>query len=958
MRLSKLVSILPLLSYCVINGFAQYSIRTYAGNGLAANSAKPATTVAISEPVGVAPDGAGGIYIAAQGIVYRLTGSGFIIRAAGNGSYGYGGDGGLATDAQLSEEIGVATDSMGNLYIADSGNRRIRKVTADGVITTVAGNGTRGYGGDGGPATSALLDYPVAVATDLAGSIYIVEYFNNRIRKVTADGIISTVAGNGGLGFSGDGGPATAAKMYNPTGVAVDADGNIYIADKGNTRIRRVTTGGVIDTVAGGGSGNSSGDGGPATNARLSYTLSVAVDSAGNFYFSEEDHSVRKVSGNGIISTVAGNGNAGFSGDGGPATAANLYRAWGLATDTLGGFYIADFGNHRVRKVTAAGLISTVAGNGTYGYSGDGGPATESQLHYPSRMAIDYAGNFYIADQDNHRIRKISIDGIISTVAGNGAAGFSGDGGPATAAQLNSPLGVAVDSAGNIYIADWYNYRIRKVSADGVISTVAGNGAGAGGSSGDGGRATDARIYPYGVAADSQGNVYIPDSYRIRKVTANGVIGTVAGGGSGGDGSPATDAKLNGPFAVTIDFAGNLYIAEYSGNCIRKVGINGLISTVAGNGVQGFGGDGGLAVNAQLYWPADIAADSAGNLYIADSKNHRIRKVTPDGMISTVAGNGVQGFGGDGGLAIEAQLDTPRGVLADPAGYIYIGDYYNNRIRKLTAFTSPSVNTADVTSITQTAASGGGNVTSDGGIPVSARGVCWNTSGNPTITDICTNNGAGTGAYTSSMSGLTAGTSYHVRAYATNAIGTSYGTDRVFITLGANFQVGADSGGSFVSTVSAGSVAIYNLAVTGINNFAGSVSFSCSGLPTATTCTINPSPLMVSGSAAVPFRVTIATTTGSKGGYSSTRHPRIPLAGFKLVTFICLGSLIIIASIRRQRRLSFAFLLLSAAGLAACGHRPTVPASRQSTPVGIYTVVLTATSGSISHTINLTLSVH
>jgi len=365
----------------------------------------------------------------------------------------------------LNNPYGVAVDPAGNLYVADTFNNRVRKVS-NRVITTVAGDGTVGFSGDNGPATSAQLANPWSVAVDSAGNLYIADYGNNRIRKVS-NGMIATVAGNGTRGSLGDNGPATSAQFYGPAGLAVDSLGNLYIADYGNNRIRKVSNG-VIATVAGGGA--SLGDNGPATSAQLALPYGIAVDSGGNLYVADwGNNRIRKVS-NGVITTVAGNGTRGFSGDNGLATAAQLANPQGIAVDSAGNLYIADFGNASIRKVSN-GIITTVAGNGTPGFSGDNGPATSAQLYLPYGIAVDSAGNLYIGDSGNNRIRKVS-NGVIATVAGNGTFGFSGDNGPATSAQLANPYGVAIDSAGNLYIGDSGNSRIRVSAPLPIIRSV------------------------------------------------------------------------------------------------------------------------------------------------------------------------------------------------------------------------------------------------------------------------------------------------------------------------------------------------------------------------------------------------------------------------------------------------------------------------------------------------------
>jgi uncharacterized protein (TIGR03437 family) len=665
-----------------------YTISTFAGGGLPVNI--PGTTASLS-PGYVAADPAGNLFFVNGNIVLRLDATtGILTQVAGNGTTGFSGDNGPATSAQLYFPTGVAVDSAGNLYIADTNNHRIRKVSK-GVITTVAGNGLTGFSGDNGAATSARLGSPVAVAVDSAGNLYIADAGNHSIRKVS-NGVIATVAGNGFAGFNGDNGPAANAQLNSPYGVAVGSAGDLYIADTENQRIRKVF-GGMIATIAGNGTAGFSGDNGPAISARLGTPMGIAVDLAGNLYIADRDNSrVRKVA-SGVITTAAGNGTQGFSGDNGPAADAQLFNPIGVAVDSLGNLYIADDYTNRIRKVTN-GAIATVAGGGTP--IGANGPALGCQLGAPSGVALDSAGNLYIADQASNRVWKVS-NGSIAAVAGNGTPGFSGDNGPATSAQLNEPFGVAVDSAGNVYITDTGNQRIRKV-ANGTIATVAGNGTR--GFSGDSGPPTSAQFdTPTGIAVDSAGNLYIADTGndRVRKV-AGGTVTTVAGGVrsmTGLDG-PATAIGLDQPDGLAVDAAGNLYISDHDfDNRIRKVS-GGMITTVAGNGEPGgFGGDNVPAIGTGLGDAVGIALDSAGNLFIADFWDQRIRKVS-NGMITTVAGNGTEGFGGDGGPAFYAQLNGPQGVAVDSSGHVYIADGGNSRIRLLTPAGSPSINVGGV----------------------------------------------------------------------------------------------------------------------------------------------------------------------------------------------------------------------------------------------------------------------
>src|ERR1035437_1426654 len=446
-----------------------------------------------------------------------------------------------ALSAPLGPLEDVAVDAQGNLYASDSANNIVVWITPNGVLTVVAGNGKAGFSGDGGPATSASLSFPSGVAIDSDGNLYIADENNSRIRKVSS-GTIMTVAGNGKPGFSGDGGAATSASLCGPSGVAIDSAGILYIADTCNNRIRRVS-GGWLTTGGGNGDAVVTGDGVPATSSSLKGPSGVSLDSAGDLYIADEKNSrIRKVS-SGTITTVAGNGSDVIDNDGdGPAASVTLYLPWRVAVDSFGNLYIAEVGSGRIRKVSS-GTITTVAGKGQ-GFSGDGGPATSASLFHPYGVAVDSAGNVYIADTYNYRIRKVS-GGTITTVAGNGGFRFSGDGGPATSASFNLPQGMAVDSAGNLYIADTYNNRIRKVSGK-TITTIAGGGN----ALGDGGPATSASLFnPNGVAVDSAGNLYIADSgnSRIRKVSGGTII-TVAGGGNAlGDGGPATNASLFNP---------------------------------------------------------------------------------------------------------------------------------------------------------------------------------------------------------------------------------------------------------------------------------------------------------------------------------------------------------------------------------------------------------------------------
>jgi sugar lactone lactonase YvrE len=646
------------------------------------------------QPHQVCQDSSGNTYFAdplSHSIYMREAGTAKILVVAGNGTKGFSGDGGSATDAQLNTPRGVFVDSSGSIIIADTANHRIRKVNnLTGDIGTVAGTGAAGFGGDNGPAIAAKLNNAHTICLDSSGNIYVADTENGCIRKIDTLGTITTVAGTGGSnGYGGDGGPAKSAKLDRPKGVAVDSGGNIYIGDTNNHIVRKVSTSGIIITVAGiPKSAGDKGDGGLATNAELRKPGGIFVSSSGNIFISDTDNNkirlVVKSSGN--IFTIAGTGSAGYSGDGGLATDAKLDHPKGVCLDIME-VIIADTMNGCLRRAHLGGTIVTLFSFKSLG------------LNHAQGIAMDDVGNLFIADTDNHLVRKLDISGEISVVAGTGSAGFSGDHGPAISAKLDKPRGIAVDSMGNVYIADTNNDCIRRVDKSGVIRTVAGIG-GIHGYSGDGGLATSARLdKPEAIAVISMAegnavNLYIADTNNacIRKVDAAGKITTVAGigrsPGYSGDGGPATNAKLDKPRGVFADPSNNIYIADSENHRIRKVeNSSGVISTIAGIGIAGYSGDGESAVSATLDKPYGVFVDSAGNLFIADKDNHAVRIVSNhDGNIRTLAGTGSPGFNGNCQPAVLANLDHPTATAmcsVRGGGKIYISDKDNNRIRKL-----------------------------------------------------------------------------------------------------------------------------------------------------------------------------------------------------------------------------------------------------------------------------------
>lgn len=648
-------------------------------------------------------------------LLFRVSASGTLTAIAGNGLPGYSGDGGPATEASLLSPRGCGVDSGGNVYIADTDNNRIRKVdVVNGTISTVAGNGLEGFSGDG-RATAVRLFSPRDIVFDSADNMYIADTRNHRVRRLTPSGALVSVAGTGKEGYGGDGRPATEADLHTPDGIFLDGSGVLYIADTFNHRIRRVAANGTISTVLGPEAGRGT--------ERLSYPKDIAVGAGGVLYVVDPGNNViRRVAADGTVSVFAGNGQRAFAGDGGPAAAATLGNPVGILLDRAGNIVIADTENLRIRRVGTDGIIQTIAGNGNYRIAPEGSAAVRSYLSIPHSVAIGPDGNLYVADSQNHRVVRVGKDGAMTTVVGTGRFGYSGDGGQATRASIYYPKGVAVDRAGNLYVSDTLNSVIRKVTPQGIISTFAGTGKP--GFTGDGAAATSADLnYPTGVSVDTSGNVYIADSlnHAIRMVSSQGIITTLAGTGTegfSGDGGPARSARLHTPYRVTVDSTGNIYIADIYNHRIRRINTSGVIETIAGTGQPGPGGEGVQARQTAVYTPTAIVVDSAGNIYYTEQITSLVRRISPSGIVNTIAGTGRTEFSGDGRIATEASMYWPLDLAMDPQGNLYVADSMNHRIRLLLA-TPPEVATP-VQTLTFSAEAGGGRTASQ---PVNISGA-------------------------------------------------------------------------------------------------------------------------------------------------------------------------------------------------------------------------------------------
>ena len=755
---------MPQISSLAGSGYSNYG---FSGDG------GPASAAILANPFAVAVDGAGNVYIAdSQNFRVRVVNNqkvaitvagvtiqpGNIMTVAGNGSDGNSGDGGAATDAQIGWLSGIAVDASGNIYLADEEFNYIRKVSTAGTISTFAGSSAHncdpGFSsssnGDGGAATSATFQCTFGIATDTAGNVYIADQFSGLIRQVNTLGVINTVAGDktsepycGDLSASGDGGAASAAVFGCPLRVAVDQSGNVYVSDVGAETIRVVNMQGTPITIAGvtiqpgnvdrvagiTNNGGYSGDGGLASNALLGCPYGASVDTRGNIYIDDAcNDNIRKVDASGTITTFAGTYDVyDYYGDGGPAINAAFYVPVDVASDSLGNVYIADLINNAIRKISPNGggsstdfgsvslgsntlqmvqlymnqavTISSVQANGDFAVTTPGVPQNRASHANQGGFSIPKGMPAQIAKQMRQIMSHHGSKAMISQNSpDNGCVGTFAQGDICTLYVQFTPTKpgsrwfqlTATDSDSINYQMGLTGTGVGSLTSitPGIINTPAG---------------ASALGNLTGVVRDSLGNTFVVDYIQnvVYKLDGQGNVIPVAGvmgeAGYDGDGGVATIAHLNDPLSLSLDSVGNLYIADVNNNVIRKVDTNGIITTVAGNGTAGYSGDGQLATDAELDNPLGVLVDKSGVLYIGDTFNNVVRKVDLSGRISTIAGNGYGagtglwggysnpsgGYGGDGGAATQAELNGPTGLALDASGNLYIADTWNSAIRKL-----------------------------------------------------------------------------------------------------------------------------------------------------------------------------------------------------------------------------------------------------------------------------------
>ncbi len=953
------LSLVALFAVCLLLPVAQ--AQTYTPNDiytLVGGGTPPSTPLTASLPGASAAieDSSGNVYIAApdSAYVFKLTSAGVLSTYAGLGYGGHSADGNQASKSLIYAVTGLTMDSKGDVYFADADGSRIRKVSPTGVISTVAGNGVKCdhamICGDGGVATSANLNLPESVVLDASGNLYIADSFNNRIRVVNTQKTTITIAGvsipagdiqsvagleNDITGCSnsqtacGDGGPANKAYLNLPYGVALDHLGNIYIADTLDQKVRVVNTQSTTITVAGVsiapgniqtiiGNGiactnpvSGCGDGKAPTSAEVTRPQAVFVDASSNILIADTgDSRIREVSATtNLISTVVNSaGTAGLSGNGGPAASAQLDLPGGIWEDSTGNYFVADSGNAIIRVVNnqtsaitvggttiQAGDIQTIAGGGN---AGDGGSPTKATLALPWDV-VEHAGNIYIVDQGNNKIREVinplSSSPTITTVAGNGSAGYSGDGGLATAATLNAPSSVAFDASGNMYIADSDNLVIREVNATtGIISTVVGNGNSCypltGPSAcGDGGVATSATFaFPLNITFDAAGNLYISDwqGYRVRKVVpsggnvATGTISTVAGtgvSGSKGNGGAATSANLNHPAGLVVDSSGNIYISDQYNNEVRQVNTSGIINQWALNAAAKLAGDGLPALQGSMWNPLELAIDPSNNVYISGGNNNVVQRISAvTGIYSNVAGsatNSIQGgYGGDKGAATSAKMAN-LGAWVDASGNLDIADGGNNRIRYVPLAPAATV-TPTALALGQWAlgVKGGAQATtlsSTGGEDVSITGITFtgangadfsqtNTCGTSFPSTVSPND---TCTISVSLTPSVYGPESATMNINDNATG---GSQKVTLSgSGPNFSISASPN---TLSVAPGAAGTSTITLTPQAKFAQTVAVNCTGAPANSTCTLNPTSVNVPGGAPAKTTLTIQTTSSTAAG--------------------------------------------------------------------------------------------
>ena len=666
------------------------TVTTFAG--LANSKGSADGTLFLGTADNVALDSVGNIYVTGlkSNAIRKITPTGVVTTFAGvqeplpmNLKGGFADGTGAA--ARFQSPKGLAVDSNDNVYVADSGNSTIRKITSAGVVTTFAGTAGQ-HGSADGISAAARFQYPAGIAVDLNGNAYVSDTYNHTIRKITAGGVVTTLAGTAGQIGSADG-TSAAARFKFPSGIATDSGGSVYVADWGNSSIRKITAAGVVTTIAGGSTGSADGNGAAAS---FNGVRGVAVDSSGNIFVADEDNStIRKITPSGVVTTLAGSAGTTDYVDG-IGAASRFNRTRDVAVDPNGNVYVADRANAAIRKINSAGVVTTMVGPyallgidiSSFG-SADGN-AVDARFALPAGVAVGTNGNVHVTDWGNATIRKITPAGVVTTLAGTAGQIGSTDG-TGAAARFKNPSGIAIDSSGNTYVVENGNSTIRKISSAGVVTTLAGTAGITGSADGIGASARFNLLQ--GVTVDLNNNLFVADSENatIRKITTAAAVTTFAGtaGSRGSTDGVGAAARFDVPWSVAADPSGNFYLADAANHTIRKITSAGVVTTFAGT--AGFAGSvDGTGAAARFDYPVGVTVDSNGNIYVADWGNATIRKITSAGVVTTVAGTaGKRGFADGNG--VDSKFGYPWGVAIDSSNNaLYVTDLLKSTVRKIT----------------------------------------------------------------------------------------------------------------------------------------------------------------------------------------------------------------------------------------------------------------------------------
>jgi uncharacterized protein (TIGR02597 family) len=840
------------------------NVSTLAGNAGQISADGSATIAKFNNPWGMAIDATGNIFIADTDshCIRKVTSAGAVSVFAG--AIGVAGtNDATGTSARFNSPMGVTIDPTGNLYVTDTGNHTIRRISPLGAVTTVAGSpGTSGV--VDGIASTARFNQPEGIVINAAGTLlYIADTLNHTIRTLTPGGTVTLFAGAptspGMVNATG-----VNALFNTPQGLAIDGSGNLYVADTGNQLIRMVTSGAVVSTFAGV-SGTVGSSDGASGSAKFWDPTGVAVDSANNVYVADSfNNTIRKIASATVTTPVGSVGNMG-SADG-SSTTARFWQPQGLAVDASGNVYVADSGNGTIRKIVGT-TVSTIAGAASIGSANATGAT--ARFFSPSAVAIDSSGNAYVADTQNHTIRIVTSAGVASTLAGTAGVSGTSDGNGGSA-LFNSPQGIARDSSGNLYVADTANHAIRKVTSGGTVTLFAGT-IGTSGSI-DGTGAAAQFNNPHGVAVDGSGNVYVADTgnHTVRMITSGGVVTTLAGvamnfGTSDGTGANVgtNGARFNGPSGVAVDGAGNVYVADTYNHTIRRISSTGVVSTLAGLGGS-YGSTDGLNGAARFNLPEGVAVDASGNVFVLDSGNHTVRKVTALGtnwVVTTVAGTANTPGSADG-VGNAARFFNPIGISVNAAGTVAIADLGNNTIRTaINAFGNPPTITAQPQS--QTIKQGQTASFSVTATSTNAMSYQWYFNG-----------GAIANATTSSYSKANAQAA-DAGSYSVNVSNAGGTTPSAAATLTVNVPAAITSNPTS-QTVNAGNNASFSVTASGTAPLSYQWYFGASPISGATTSTLSVTNAQAANIGTYSVVVTNVAGNATSGNATLTVNPTAP----------------------------------------------------------------------------------